>query len=181
MSVGGNREAQEMRRILQLREEFGQSLRMHMQSSGHRDLAEKMKKVSDSAYDFHICKVYSPSGGKTAFDFAVNIPNGIDRVGLYIRKTEGSRDSMETKLFYDLLDKERNIIESEFGERLDWRQPEERGKKIVRNAKIIIENRYALPPENKDGWESRCEWIVSKLARMDEVFTHRVKNFSTSR
>jgi len=66
------------------------------------------------------------------------------------------------------LEKEREAIESEIGEKLSWNPtPEKRDKIIGLFRKVDLSNREA--------WPEYCDWLVTFVGKFRKAFVPRVK------
>lgn len=75
---------------------------------------------------------------------------------------------------FELLEKEKDEIEKEFGEGLVW-QPRDPGKHNV----ISITNAGVKPADESD-WTNQMQWLSDMLERFDKTFRPRVKELDAS-
>tara|TARA_B110000259_G_C14032055_1_gene407180 strand:+ start:5710 stop:6588 length:879 start_codon:yes stop_codon:yes gene_type:complete len=81
-------------------------------------------------------------------------------------------DKNESKAFYNLLEQDKEVIESEIGADLEWKEnPNKTQSKI-----IISKNDVKIA--NNDDWGNQHEWFKINIEKFDKVFRKRVKNLS---
>lgn len=93
---------------------------------------------------------------------SMNTQSGFLRVAINCKKSH-------REAHYALLLEERNQIEAEFGEPLEWEPLP--GKKVKR---IAIYHRD-IDPTNKANWTEQLAWLQDRLERMNQVFRNRIK------
>lgn len=86
------------------------------------------------------------------------------RIGLGLTMT-----GPDAKLHYHLLSQQREEIEREFGEPLEWLELPER-----KESRIELHDLKA-DPNDRDGWLAQHAWLSEKLNKFDSVFRMRVK------
>lgn len=80
----------------------------------------------------------------------------------------------EAKPHFHLLSQEREEIEQEFGETLEWLELPER-----KESRIMLHDKKA-DPNNRDDWPAQHTWLSEKLETFDSVFRSRVKQLDAS-
>jgi hypothetical protein len=93
-----------------------------------------------------------------------NFANTYDgRIGVRVYFADGTGD-----IAIPQLEAERDVIEAEIGEKLQWNpNPEKRDKTIVLSRKANLSDRSK--------WPEYCDWLVDKVARFKQSFGPRVK------
>lgn len=81
---------------------------------------------------------------------------------------------MDRIAHYRLLFNDRESIEKEFGEPLEWRELLDKKESQI---KIALEN---ANPQNKQDWPNQHEWLFNKLEKLHMVFSGRVKKLDAS-
>ncbi len=105
--------------------------------------------------------------GRTGFSLnAVMVPReGRIRTELYI---SGS----DAKTFFSLLSQQKEEIEKEFGDSLDWQElPEGQDCRIA----YFLDG---VDPMNEAGWSRQHLWLAEQLNAMHSVFSDRVRNLN---
>ncbi len=88
-------------------------------------------------------------------------------------RVEVNFDFKETcKAFFNLLHKDKKIIESEFGFNLDWQEFPEKGYSSIG---VNIKNMDINDAEN---WEMQYKGIKNTIEKLDKVFTYRIRNIN---
>ena len=102
--------------------------------------------------------------GRAGFGISSTISAGMERIGveLYI-----SNDA--DKLFFNTLLAQKDAIEKEFGEALDWQELS--GKKASRIALF----RLGVDPSNEAQFPDLHQWMMTKMDRFKATFAARVK------
>lgn len=77
----------------------------------------------------------------------------------------------DSKSYFELLKAEKDKIEAEFGEPLNWYSHED-----VKSCRIYAERGAEV--ENRDVWPELFEWLKLNLEKFDQVFRDRVKSLS---
>ncbi|HEX2865108.1 MAG TPA: DUF4268 domain-containing protein [Deinococcales bacterium] len=108
--------------------------------------------------------------GRSGFHLEANLHTGSGRVGALL-VIEGSPD---TKKYFHLLERERQAIEAELGETLDWAELPGKGESRVRLFK------HGVSFEDATQRPSVYEWLASRLEALHKVFAQRVKNLDAS-
>ena len=80
----------------------------------------------------------------------------------------------EAKAHFHLLSQEREEIEEEFGEPLEWLELPER-----QESRIMLHDKQADPNNHAD-WPNQHAWLSEKLETFDSVFRTRVKELDAS-
>ena len=80
----------------------------------------------------------------------------------------------DAKAHYHLLLQEREEIEKEFGETLEWLELPER-----QESRIMLHDKHADPNKRKD-WPAQHSWLYEKLEKFNSVFRTRVKQLDAS-
>ncbi|MBI5696223.1 MAG: DUF4268 domain-containing protein [Nitrospirae bacterium] len=76
--------------------------------------------------------------------------------------------------YFRLLLKDKESIEKEFGELLEWRElPDKKESQI----KIALGD---VKPQDRQQWSSQHEWLLGKLEKLHRVFSGRVKKLDAS-
>jgi aromatic ring-cleaving dioxygenase len=78
------------------------------------------------------------------------------------------------KAHFHLLSQEREKIEEEFGESLEWLELPER-----QESRIMLHDKQA-DPNNHDDWPNQHAWLSENLEKFDSVFRTRVKQLDAS-
>ena len=73
------------------------------------------------------------------------------------------------KRYFDKLKKQKEDIETEFGEKLEWELLPTR-----KHSRVSL-YKGDTDPKNKDDWRNQHEWIASKLTKFNEVFRPRLQ------
>lgn len=79
-------------------------------------------------------------------------------------------NGQDAKIHFKLLESEREEIESEIGEALDWQEQPNR-----KESRILLYHPQANP-NNRSDWERQHAWIAQQLETFDSAFRKRVKN-----
>ena len=106
--------------------------------------------------------------GRTSFVLS-NYANTWDgRIGVRVYLADGVSDAALPQLL-----KERNAIEAEIGEKLQWNpNPEKRDKTIALSRKADLNDRTK--------WPEYCDWLVERVDRFRRAFGPRVKKLDLS-
>lgn len=80
----------------------------------------------------------------------------------------------DAKPHFHMLFQERQQIEAEFGEKLEWLELPER-----KESRIMLHDKQA-DPNDRDDWPAQHAWLSEKLERFDAVFRARVKQLDAS-
>lgn len=91
------------------------------------------------------------------------------RIGLGLAMT-----GLEAKPHFHLLLREREEIEEEFGEPLEWLELPER-----KESRVMLHDLEADPNDRND-WPAQHAWITEKLEKFDSVFRQRIKQLDAS-
>ncbi len=143
----------------QLQQEYWAALRGHMEENASdvkptKPLPQHWMNFAIGRSKFHL------------YSFA-NTKEG--RIGLGLTIT-----GPEAKPHFHLLSQEREEIEKEFGERLEWLELPGR-----KESRIELHDRQA-DPTDRDGWPEQHAWLSEKLKKFDSVFRKRVKQLDAS-
>ena len=116
-----------------------------------------LKPQPDSLMSFSI--------GRTGFSLFAsgNTREGFLRAGFYISGPDAK------KLLALLLD-EREAIEQEFGEELDWRE--------MRIEAQVVAYLRDVDPKSESEWPRQHEWLVSRINRLHRVFAPRIRTLA---
>ena len=87
-------------------------------------------------------------------------------------RTEVVLDDNNSKTYYEQLFAQKEKIENEMGEPLNWHHPTD--KRVCR-----IYLRCGADLENRDDWSKQHSWLLEKLELLYKVFVIRVKNLTT--
>ena len=87
-------------------------------------------------------------------------------------RTEVVLDDNNSKTYYEQLFAQKEKIENEMGEPLNWHNPTD--KRVCR-----IYLRCGADLENRDDWSKQHSWLLEKLELLYKVFVIRVKNLTT--
>lgn len=137
-----------------LRKKFWTKLRDHMIQRGS---PVKLKKPTFYAdHDFGM--------GTSNFTLAArqNSKDNFIAAIFVTRKTDAKRN-------FNLLEKQRQEIEKEFGEPLKWEK-----RPDYKESQILLEKKGTDPTDETD-WPNQHEWLASKLELFDKVFRPRIK------
>lgn len=115
---------------------------------------------------------YMPiSIGKTGFllsavaaTYEVDVPDGISAI-----RAELVLCSKDAKFYYDIFESEREQINADFGEPLQWYRPEQ-----GRNCKIFVRRPAEIMDQTK--WQEYHEWLRIKLEALHKTFFDRIRN-----
>jgi len=105
--------------------------------------------------------------GRSGFRLTTTVHGGEKRIRaeLYI-----SAD--EAKDFFHLLEKDREAIETAFGQKLEWHElPNRNGSRIA----IYRDN---CDPTNEDDWPDQHAWLKDTLERLDSALRARIKSLN---
>ncbi|MBN1998605.1 DUF4268 domain-containing protein [candidate division KSB1 bacterium] len=80
-------------------------------------------------------------------------------------------DDANSKFYFEKLSSNKEQIESEVGERLNWYNPEEK-----RMCRIFIRKSTNL--REKDDWPNQHAWLLEKLETFHRVFQQRIKKIN---
>lgn len=80
------------------------------------------------------------------------------RVELYL----GRRDIEENKFLFNELEKRKEEIEKNFGEKLIWNQKEDRKASLIQFSK-------PFDCYNQENWPEMIEWLISKMTLLEKV------------
>ena len=140
-----------------LKQEFWASLKEYMEEKG---TFLKLRKPHPQSW-------YSLAVGKSNFEIDLTIRTIKPRVGceLYI-------SGEQAKKAYNALLKNKEEIEKEFGEKLDWQELPEK-----RDCRIALYN-IGADIEKREEWNNYFEWLREKAEKFHKVFSKRVKNLS---
>lgn len=83
------------------------------------------------------------------------------------------RNPETSKAFFKLLEQDKEKIEQEFGQKLEWFELPNKAR-----SKIMLYNN--ADPANEADWESQHEWIKNTVEKFDRVFRQRIKNLDLS-
>ena len=80
----------------------------------------------------------------------------------------------DAKAHYELLRRQKDIIDDEAGERLDWRMlPDKKESQINLY-------RHDSDPSNRNLWKEQHQWLLDKLELFHKVFANRIKSLDAS-
>lgn len=91
------------------------------------------------------------------------------RIGLGLTMT-----GPDAKPHFHLLWQQREKIEKEFGEPLEWLELPER-----KESRSMLHDLKA-DPTDRDGWPEQHAWLTEKLKKFDSVFRKRIKQLDAS-
>lgn len=92
------------------------------------------------------------------------------RIGLGLSMT-----GPDAKPHFHLLSQDREKIEKEFGETLEWLELPER-----KESRIMLHDRQA-DPTDRDGWPEQHAWLSEKLKKFDSVFRQKIKQLDANK
>lgn len=105
------------------------------------------------------------SAGKSGLRYSYVILMDSARIELYI----DTGDGMQNKKIFDELYSEKDQIESEFGESIDWQRLDmKRASRIA----VLIKGRGL---KDKDKWDKLQEEMIDKMIRFEKVFKKRIQ------
>ena len=70
---------------------------------------------------------------------------------------------------YQALKRNKEEIEKEFGDTLDWQDLDDSKASRIRTYK------YNCHIDNEDQWDSNCEWLINKVEKLYKIFSPRIK------
>ena len=128
-------------------------------------------------------KAFDESGGPIAGNKAPRPDNymeySVGRSEFSLRATVKQRDAQiqaelyietdDAKAFFGLLERDKEAIESDFGDPLDW-QPLPQNQA----SRIALTHNEVYPTNEKD-WPRQHKWLAEKLNALHRVFSSRVK------
>jgi len=76
------------------------------------------------------------------------------------------------KAYFNLLKEEKERIEQELGNKLDWRE-----LPGAKESRIHFDNRD-MDPKNREQWNNQHKWLADALTKMDQVFRERIKTLN---
>jgi len=82
-------------------------------------------------------------------------------------------DGAENKWIFDQLYKEKEQIESEFGDKLEWLRLDDNKASRIKYSKIF-------EGFNEENWPEMIEWLIKHFRRLEPVFNERVQKLSSS-
>ena len=102
--------------------------------------------------------------GRSGVAIGVNISTRDSRISvdIYIHKDQS---------IFEYLEKDKKLIETEFGEKLDW-QP-----LLNKTASRIAIYKSECRLEDKERWSDYINWYIEKAEKFYNVFSQRIKNF----
>jgi hypothetical protein len=80
----------------------------------------------------------------------------------------------DSKESFKMLESQKEQIEREFGESLDWQ--DNPNSKVSR----IVVYKYGVDIWNKEDWPNQFEWLSSRLKKFKEVFLPRIRKLTTT-
>ena len=102
--------------------------------------------------------------GRTDFSMETSISKQKEEIGIRLY-TKGEHATA----YFHLLKAQREDIEQEFGESLEWADLPQR-----ESCRISLKKGNTDPTDEND-WKNQHEWLTSKLALFDQVFRSRIK------
>jgi hypothetical protein len=156
--IGNKRSAERQNRSErhELRRRFWDGLLAHAQT---RTGLHSGRSASDDSW-------ISAGFGKSGFSFTYSIRQSDCQVELWISLGSGQRD--RNKAAFKALEAQRQPIESEFGDVLDWQElPDGDGSRI----RYVISGGYRSQP---DDWPAIQERMVDAMIRLDRTLRGRV-------
>ncbi|HKR02509.1 MAG TPA: DUF4268 domain-containing protein [Pyrinomonadaceae bacterium] len=112
---------------------------------------------------------YPFSVGRTNFMSAATIQRKGRRISVNITLA-----GPEAKPHFHLLHQDKEVIEREIGEHLEWRELSSGKESHIRLT------RYKTDPENRQDWEAQHKWLKEKLELFHRVFAPRIKSLNAS-
>jgi len=76
-----------------------------------------------------------------------------------------------SKAIFDEFSKERDAIDAEFGERLEWLRLDDQ----IRSKVAIVTTEFRLT--DRDQWPQQHAWLLDRLQKFKRVFRDRIKDF----
>lgn len=163
-----------------------------------RSLARSARAVEDAAlsetqrwqrkYWDALHKVLSTPGGPVAGNKAPQPNNymeySVGRSEFSLRATVKQQDAQiqaglyietdDAKAFFGLLEQDKEVIESDFGEPLDWQAlPQHQASRIA------LTHNDVHPMDGKD-WDRQHRWLADKLNALHRVFAPRIENLDAA-
>ena len=80
----------------------------------------------------------------------------------------------DDKYLYAGLKHNKEEIDKQFGDTLDWQDLDDSKASRIR----VYKNKLRL--DNEDQWEANSEWLIEKLEKLYQVFSPRIKQFKHS-
>jgi serine/threonine protein kinase len=80
----------------------------------------------------------------------------------------------DAKSHFHLLQRDKEAIEHEIGESLEW------SERPTREQCYVFLCKHKTDPENRQDWETQHEWLKEKLELFHVVFAQRIKNLNAS-
>lgn len=84
-------------------------------------------------------------------------------------------DDRNAKAFFALLESDKEAIEREFGQSLEWHLKSETKVSYIRLTKRNVDYR------DRSSWPEQHAWLAEQLHRFDQVFRDRIKKLDASR
>ena len=107
--------------------------------------------------------------GRTNFQFLAMLLTNPRGLAVELRMTgDGS------VAHYELLSREKEVIQAEVGEELEWRLMDN-----SQNGRIILRNGIA-DPTNENDWPDQIRWMSDALEKFDGAFRQRVRDLDAS-
>lgn len=107
--------------------------------------------------------------GRVHFQLSALVNTKENRISLALTLT-----GPDAKPHFYLLSQEREQIEKEFGETLEWLELPER-----QESRIMLHDKQTAP-NDRDDWPNQHAWLSEKLETFDAVFRTRVKQLDAS-
>jgi hypothetical protein len=108
----------------------------------------------------------------------------IGRANFYLVAMVNTRDSLigcglicsgpDAKSHFNLLFRDKKVIEEEFGTPLEWRELPDK-----KESQVFL-RQHDVDPTDRDRWPEQNLWLKEKLERFHLTFAHRVKQLDAS-
>ena len=77
----------------------------------------------------------------------------------------------DAKAHFSLLQGDKEEIENEIGEKLEWRENPKQNRVVLK---------VNMDPKNKADWDNQHAWLLDKLELFHKVFSPRIKSLDAS-
>lgn len=103
-------------------------------------------------------------GNPQEFSLQATLSQQKERIGIKL-----SLKGEAAAAYFHLLKKQKEDIETQFGEKLEWEE-------LPRLKSCVVAfYKSGTDPQNEVDWRNQDEWIASKLTKFDEVFRQRLQ------
>ena len=105
--------------------------------------------------------------GRSGFHIAALLNTRDNKIAVELCITNKNK----AKIFYQLLEVDKEEIENEIGNKLEWRENPDKT-----SSKILLFNDF--DPTNKEKWKEQHIWFKENIEKFDKVFRNRVKELN---